>query len=532
MVGVGASAGGLEAFSELLKCLPPDPGLAIVLVQHLELTHHSDLAEVLSRKAQMPVVQVETGMSAQPGHVYVIPPNTEMHMRGDQFSLSPRPTGAAPSLTVDVFLTSLAEDRGNRAIGVILSGTASDGTKGLAAIRAGGGTALVQTPQTARHSGVPESAIAAGVADAVLCSISRSYRKGYRARRVRRTAAAPGLFRRLEDRGLFARLPGDTPRFAFGDRPLSAARIPVDDATLEVPGSENEREWNDAQRQLDEMLVSRYAPAALLIHQDLRARQVRGAAGDYLRFRPGEASLDLSTTLSAGLGMAVTSAIDEARETQRTAHREAVQPRAEGGHEAVDIAVIPMPSLDATVHYAVLFDEGATVSRAPGEPGAEPAEAEYLRQELDAATERLRILRYGRDAANESLRAANEEVQSDNEELQSMNEELETAREELQSTNEELITLDEELRDRAEQLSHRNSDLNALLSSASIAMLLLDGDLTIRRYTAEAAYAFNLIPGDIGRRHRHPLATGHRGHRGYADIGDRFGAAGRTPSDR
>ena len=163
VVGVGASAGGLEAFSSLLSHLPSNTGLAIVLIQHLEPSHHSDLAEILGRKTSMPVREVEPGMRAQADHVYVIPPNTELRMLGDAFELSPRPPGSAPSLTVDIFLTSLAEQYGGRAIGVILSGTATDGTRGLAAIKAQDGITLVQDPDTARQRGMPASAVAAGV---------------------------------------------------------------------------------------------------------------------------------------------------------------------------------------------------------------------------------------------------------------------------------------------------------------------------------------------------------------------------------
>jgi two-component system CheB/CheR fusion protein len=114
--------------------------------------------------------------------------------------------------------------------------------------------------------------------------------------------------------------------------------------------------------------------------------------------------------------------------------------------------------------------------------------------------EKMRIMRDGRDSVNEAYRAANEEIQSSNEELQSMNEELETAKEELQSTNEELTTLNDELQARNAELAERNDDLNNLLISVSLAMLVLDADLTIRRFTIEAGSAFNLIPSDVGRR--------------------------------
>ena len=733
-----------------------------MLIQHLQPTHESELAEILGRTTSMPVVQAAHDMPIESDHVYVIPPNVEMRISGDSFVLSPRPSGPTPSLTVDVFFASLAEQRGNQAIGVILSGSASDGTKGLAAIKAEGGIALVQDPGTASHSGMPESAIAAGIVDAVLPieEIARElvrlaehpyvrhvepsvpseepltlgpddeaalasivahlrhstgldlshYKRPTLLRRIERrmamrrvasmteyaslldtatgestellddvlvrvtsffrdpetfealktevfpsivarvaddapiriwvpgcatgqeaysiamllleyleasgsvarvqifasdlrdgdlavarrgvypaeiaaemsserlarfftqveggyqvgktirelcvfahhditadpsfarldlvscrnlliyldstlqrrvigtlhyalvqegflvlgdsenVGAAPGLFRRSERKGVFVRLPGDARSSAFCEPSRGYASSPPGVRAGSPVESEREREWNDAQRQLDAMLLDRYAPAALLVDDRLSIKQIRGDAGEYLRLRPGDATLDLPSMISVGLASAVNSAIEESRATGARSRRESVRSRPGGGHAALQIVVIPIVTEDQPMSYAVLFNEGAAVSRAEGESGSEPTEAEYLRQELEAATERLRILHEGRDAAHESLRAANEEIQSSNEELQSMNEELDTAKEELQSTNEELTTLNDELQARNAELAQRNDDLDNLLVSASIAMLVLDADLTIRRFTAEAAHAFNLIAGDIGRK--------------------------------
>jgi len=130
IVGVGASAGGFEAFRELLKALPSDTGLALVLVQHLDPGHESLLAKLLSKATAMPVAEVEEGMTVEPNHVYVIPPNKTMGIANGTLHLMARGEPMAKHLPIDYFLTSLAADRGNRAIGVILSGTASDGTMG------------------------------------------------------------------------------------------------------------------------------------------------------------------------------------------------------------------------------------------------------------------------------------------------------------------------------------------------------------------------------------------------------------------
>ena len=168
IVGVGASAGGFEAFRELLKALPPDTGMAFVLVQHLDPGHESMLARLLSNATAMPVAEVEEGMVVKPNRVYVIPPNKIMEIRNGTLHLMARGEPAAKHLPIDHFLRSLAEDRGNRAIGVILSGTASDGTLGLKAIKTEGGITFAQDIKSAKYDGMPRSAIAAGCVDLVL----------------------------------------------------------------------------------------------------------------------------------------------------------------------------------------------------------------------------------------------------------------------------------------------------------------------------------------------------------------------------
>ena len=126
IVGVGASAGGLEAFSSMIRALPPKPGFAIVLVQHLAPQHESALPTLLANYTPMPVVQVAESMRVERDHVYVIPPNVQMGITDGHFHLSPRPDDRTQYTPIDSFLTSLAEHARGRAIGVILSGTASD----------------------------------------------------------------------------------------------------------------------------------------------------------------------------------------------------------------------------------------------------------------------------------------------------------------------------------------------------------------------------------------------------------------------
>lgn len=168
IVGIGASAGGLQAFEEFFRACPADTGMAFVLVSHLDPDHESQLSEILQRCTAMPVLQARDQMAVVPNHVYVIPPNREMAILNGylQLALPEKPHGQR--MPIDTFLRSLAEDQAENAIGIILSGTATDGTLGLRAIFGAGGICLVQDPASARYDGMPNSAIAAGYASHVL----------------------------------------------------------------------------------------------------------------------------------------------------------------------------------------------------------------------------------------------------------------------------------------------------------------------------------------------------------------------------
>jgi two-component system CheB/CheR fusion protein len=168
IIGIGASAGGLDAFTQLLKGLPSRTGIAVVLIQHLDPTHDSMTAEILSRSTKMPVTEVTDGMQVEVNNVYVIPPNHAMAIEHGILKLLPRTELRGPYMTIDFFLQSLAEDQKNKAIGVVLSGTASDGTEGLRAIKAIGGLTFAQEPSTAKFDSMPRSAIGSGSVDFIL----------------------------------------------------------------------------------------------------------------------------------------------------------------------------------------------------------------------------------------------------------------------------------------------------------------------------------------------------------------------------
>jgi two-component system CheB/CheR fusion protein len=167
VVGVGASAGGLEAFKRLLKAIPESSGMAYILVQHLEPNHESMLPEILQKNIQIPVEEITDNVHVEPNHIYIIPSNKLLTADDGRLRLKPRPKDKK-SLPIDLFFTSLAEVHGSHAIGVVLSGTASDGTQGLKAIREGGGLTFAQEQGSAAFRGMPQNAIDAGVVDFIL----------------------------------------------------------------------------------------------------------------------------------------------------------------------------------------------------------------------------------------------------------------------------------------------------------------------------------------------------------------------------
>jgi len=169
IVGVGASAGGLEAFTQLLEHLPATSGMAYVLIQHLDPTHDSQLPEILSRKSAMPVEEIRGATRARANHVYVISAGENLRIeKGVLQPVARHVEGGARNMVIDDFFESLALDRGNLAFGIVLSGTASDGTIGLRAIKSEGGITFAQDPSSAKFDGMPSSAIAAGTVDFVL----------------------------------------------------------------------------------------------------------------------------------------------------------------------------------------------------------------------------------------------------------------------------------------------------------------------------------------------------------------------------
>jgi len=167
-VGIGASAGGLEAIELFFTHMPPDSGMAFIVVQHLSPDYKSLMVELLSKKTSIPVRRAEDGMEVLPNHVYLIPPKKNLTIFHGKLLLSEQDHSRGVNLPIDVFLRSLAEDQAERAVAIILSGTGSDGMRGVRAVKENGGMVMVQSEESAKFDGMPRSAISTGLADFVL----------------------------------------------------------------------------------------------------------------------------------------------------------------------------------------------------------------------------------------------------------------------------------------------------------------------------------------------------------------------------
>lgn len=171
VVGIGASAGGLEAFEQFFRNMPADNGMAFVLVPHLSPEHKSMMGDLLQRYTEMPIREVQDGVELVPNHVYIIPPNKDLALQNNLLMLQEPTEERGIRHPIDYFFRSLAQDQGDRSICVILSGTGTEGTIGLRAVKGEGGLVLAQDPKDAKYDGMPSSAITTGLVDHVLPAI-------------------------------------------------------------------------------------------------------------------------------------------------------------------------------------------------------------------------------------------------------------------------------------------------------------------------------------------------------------------------
>jgi two-component system CheB/CheR fusion protein len=270
----------------------------------------------------------------------------------------------------------------------------------------------------------------------------------------------------------------------------------------------------EVQREADRLLLARYVPPAVLINEHLEILQTRGHTASFLELPSGKASLNLLKMARPGLLFELQGAIDEARRQGFEAVRQHVRVDNDK-KKTVSIRVVPFKVPSHAQHsFLIVFESGAAdhdglpsaaLSKVQGialgsvDPSSQEKQIVELRQELAATREYLQSIIESQEGTNQELQSANEEIQSGNEELQSTNEELQTSKEELESANEELHTVNEEMQHRNELLTQLNNDLTNLLYSVSLPIVMVGADLSVRRFTPQAASALGLESTDIGR---------------------------------
>lgn len=759
IVGIGASAGGLEPCIKILNNLPTDTGMAFVVVQHLAADQKSMLKEILSRATKMPVSEAQNNTNVEPNHVYVIPPNAKMTIAQGVLKLTPREQIRGIFMSVDAFFISLAAERGNKAIAVILSGADADGARGVEEIKAAGGITFAQSQDTAKVDSMPNTAVATGQVDFVLApeaiakelvNISRhpyiarpepaqiieeqpeanvfltifgllqvatgvnftNYKQTTIKRRIVRrmalykieqlsnyvrylqnhpsevtalyhdllinvtsffrdpeafetlsskvfpfitndkspampirvwvagcssgeeaysiaiclqeflaeqrlktpvqiyatdlseaviekarlgiykhnqlTEVSPQRLQRffvqvesgyqicksIREQCIFARqnLINDPPFsrldliscrnvliylgsslqkkllpvFHYGlkatgflmlgtsetvgdyldlftlidkknkiySRKIASVQLNVDLFASNYAAEtinpqprfiEEDLSILELQKEADRIVLKQFAPVGVIINSDLDIVQFRGKTSAYLEPAPGKASLNLLKMAKPEIRLELRTAVYQAKKQEIAITKTDILLQEGHNLRQIKIDVIPFSTVTGgEVNFLVLFED-LPISTAVensfliqvGKSNDE--EITLLRQELSTTKEHLQSIIEEQQATNQDLRAANEEILSSNEELQSTNEELETAKEEIQAANEELNTINDELYRRNIESTKISNDLQNLLSSINIPILMLEGDLKIRRFTPLAQRILKLIPTDVGR---------------------------------
>ena len=307
--------------------------------------------------------------------------------------------------------------------------------------------------------------------------------------------------------------------------PKSApARITVDLSVnsqvseLAKPAPSVEPAWNDfdLQKEADRIVLEQFAPVGVVIDNDLEIVHFRGQTSLYLEPAPGRASHNLLKMAKDGLKLELRAAVYHARQQNLAVSKENLQITDSEGTRWLNFEVIPLKARGVEERYFLILFQAATPAAMPQSTGmiltqnadgttpqpasaASDLEIARLSQELATTKEYLRSIIEEQEATNQDLRAANEEILSSNEEFQSSNEELETAKEEIQATNEELNTINDEFQRRNHELTQVSNDLQNLIGSTNIPILMLSSDLCIRRFTPLAQSILHLIPTDVGR---------------------------------
>ena len=261
------------------------------------------------------------------------------------------------------------------------------------------------------------------------------------------------------------------------------------------------------QGELDRIL-GRFTPSHIIIDDNHHVVRFHGNAGRFLELAPGQPDLDLLTMARKGLVQPLRTILRTASRQGLPARRRNIKVRTNGGIECIDVEVAPLAAPGSKAWFVVVLtsteapeadDTSGHESSSSRRHSGHGAQLSKLRRELAQTREALRLALNGQELVNAEMSSTNEEVKSANEELESINEELEASREQMQSSNDELMSVNEELQKRSLQLAALSSELSSLVTSLRLAVVIVDKELRIKRFTAAAAETLHLIPTDLGR---------------------------------
>jgi len=557
MVGIGASAGGLDAFLRLLRHVPADTGLAYLMVQHLDPTHESFLPDLIGGVAAIPVVHAADGMRVDANHAYVIPPNTTMTVSDGHLRLVPRskqPGGNFRESRSDYLAhLRLNPDELDLLYAGFYPASIADQVSPERLRRffvsEEGGYRITKTVRDAcvfsRQNVVRGPPF--GHLDLISCRNVLIYFEPSLQQRV-----FPIFHYALEPHGLL--LVGSaesvgaaselfvplTKRHKIYRRRATAVRPPAVDLDVGVwpalgtlvgtrrspdTGASVSPAADEIQAEADRLVLARVGPPSVVVNDQLEILHFRGDTKAFLAHTPGVASLRLLSLAHPKLVEPLRVVIHRAARDGRAAREPSIRVRDGGTDRQVSVEALPFrPPSAADPFFVILFHEdGARQARGSIGEAVEVAEAqeaviadgslttkrdkrtpkrrelEALKEDLVATRRYLQDMTEAHEATVEELRAANEEIQAGNEELQSTNEELQTTKEEVQSRNEELMTVNEELQHRRRELSTLASDLANVFASTQIPIVLVGRDLRLRRFTPASNRVMKVIPTDVGR---------------------------------
>lgn len=465
VVGIGASAGGLNPIEEFFDHMPVDCGMAFVVVQHLSPDFKSLMDELLARHTKMAIHKVSDGVKIEPNSIYLIPPEKNMAMSEGTLLLSDKTAQRGLNLPIDIFFSSLAADAGERAIAIVLSGTGSDGSRGIRDVREAGGLVLVQSSESAGFDGMPRAAVGTGVVD-LICTpkampqqlLSYTKHRDIRLPDATRVPLSPVLGSVIHEQ---------TQPFVG-----NGSTVPTNQAWLTFA-------YED--------LLSRHVPPSLLVNDLNELVHCFGDARNLLTPPEGKPTNNVLKMLDKDLSVSVSAAIHRAKaESIPVVYKEVRIKLDDDDLRLFQVTVEPYNKQGQSL-FLISLEE------------MEKVVAEENFQASGQSNDRIEQLERELNYTRETLQATVEELESSNEELIASNEELQSTNEELHSVNEDLYTVNSEHKEKIEELTQLTSDMDNLFKSTEIGTIFLDKSFNIRMFTPSITAGFNVMDQDIGR---------------------------------